>query len=79
MNIIIGEKPKKRRKKKKLRVFLYGFMRMGVKSAKVEFNDQDYVNSRSAYASLYKAIKRGGYPIDIHMIDYEIWLERRDM
>ena len=76
MKIIIGEKPKK---KKKLRVFLDGFMRMGVKSAKVEFNDQDYVNSKSAYTSLYKAIKRGGYPIDIHMIDYEVWLERRDM
>lgn len=63
----------------KLQSELRDFMDLNTKIVKVEWFEGEYVNSRSAAASLYKAAKVGGFPIKVESRKDEVYLTRTDM
>lgn len=55
------------------------FMRMNVKTVKVELEAGEYASPTVARGVFAVSIKRFGYPIDVRLRDGEIYLIRRDM
>ena len=68
---------KKRSYKGELRDYLQEFMKMNLKSVKVE--DHGYKTSNSAYKALHKATKYWVLPIDVVTRNGELYLVRRDI
>lgn len=65
--------------RKNLQGYLNEFMAWNIKVAKVEFNEKEYKNARSAQASFHKAIKTSKLPLTIIKRNDEIFLVRNDM
>lgn len=63
----------------KLTNYLNEFMRMNVKTAKVHFSDGEYKSVRIGAGCLGVAIKRNGYPIEVHVQEGDVYLMRRDL
>lgn len=63
----------------KLQGELEEFMNMNVEAAEVSFIANEYKSTNSCYSSLYKSIKRFGYPIQVVVRDGKLYLIRKDM
>lgn len=84
----IDEIPKRRYKTKdahrpeeyhNLKKELESFLKMDVKFVKVIFKNGEYATFKSAANSFVRASRTWMYPIKVHWIDEEIYLERTDM
>ena len=64
---------------KKMQALVREFMSMNIKIARVDFDEHDYKNTKSACGSFSRAIKDGGFPISVKMIDKELYLIRKDI
>lgn len=62
-----------------LQQFLQEFYDSKIEFAKVEFKENEYVNSDSCCSSLRAAIKRSCLPIKVISINKEIFLINKDM
>lgn len=62
-----------------LQQFLQEFYDSKIEFAKVEFKENEYVNSDSCCSSLQAAIKRSCLPIKVISINKEIFLINKDM
>lgn len=58
---------------------LDSFIKMNARIVKVNYLTNEFASYRSAYKSLYDAIKRAGYPINAHVRNGEVYLVRRDI
>lgn len=65
--------------KKNVHAYLREFVNMNVKVVKVDFDELDYANAKSAYSSFYKASRYGGYPVTAAMRNGELYLINRDI
>lgn len=65
--------------KKNLKVYFEEFMSSNIKVAKVEFNKGDYKSINVAYSVIYRSAKNHGFPIEVHRINKEIYLIRKDI
>jgi hypothetical protein len=65
--------------KKKLSAYLDGFMKMGVKYARVKINEYDYSNINTAYLCIKNGVKRQQYPIKVCRRNNQLYLERTDI
>lgn len=63
----------------KLQAKLTEFMQTNIKQAQVMFDEGEYVSASSAGASLWKSVKRFGFPIDVRRRGDKVYLIRRDM
>ena len=70
---------KKQGKKGVLKSKLDKFMGMGIKTAKVVWDEHDYSNPMSCYNAFILACRRHVFPIDVRMRNGEIYLVRRDL
>lgn len=74
---VVTEIPK--RTNHKLANYLNEFMRMNVKTARVCFTAGEYKSIRIGAGCLGVAIKRNGFPIDVHVQEGNVYLTRRDI
>lgn len=74
----VKELPRARRKTN-IRVRLDEFMSMGIKFAKLEYDAGEYKLPKYACGAFNISAKTGGYPIDVKMINGEVYLIRKDM
>lgn len=63
----------------KLAAELKEFMNMNVKTARVVFGKDDYVNINSARNSIRNAIERNGLPIKVRYLKENVYLIRTDI
>lgn len=71
--------PYERMGKKNLKDYLKEFINMDVKYAKVEFNENDYKTHISAHAALFNAALRHCLPVEVRIINKEVYLIRKDI
>ena len=64
---------------KPTRYYLREFMKMGVKCAKVDLQEGDYVSVQSAYHTLWGCATEHAFPIDVIRRGDDIYLSRRDI
>lgn len=75
----IEKLPNGKRRRSNLRVFFDEFMSENIKIAKLNFDDGTYCSAKSAQNTLTQSAKRRGYPIDVEIINGEVYLIRRDI
>ena len=64
---------------KPIRKYIEEFMKIGIKIAKVELNDDEYRDYESARVVFSNAVKRHCFPIDVVIRNKEVYLVRRDI
>lgn len=64
---------------KNLREYLNSFMKMNVKRVQVNFTPYEFASVYSAYASFNRMVKLFTYPIDVTIVNTELFLIRTDM
>lgn len=74
----VKEMPRMGYKRNELRARLAEFMRMNVKTVKVEW-EGTYMKAAHAQMNIYRAAKNGAFPIDVRRKRDEVYLIRRDM
>ena len=55
------------------------FMNMNIKIARVDYNESDYRSIKTAYSGFKNACKRYVAPIDVKVVNNELYLIRRDI
>ena len=55
------------------------FMNMNIKIARVDYSANEYKSIKSAYQCFKKACTRYAAPVDVKVINKELYLIRRDM
>lgn len=55
------------------------FMNMNIKIARVDYNESDYKSIKTAYTGFKNACKRYVAPIDVKVVNKELYLIRRDI
>lgn len=65
------------RRKNEMRDILNEYMKMNLKTVKVE--DHGYATNKLAYLAFKRAVDRWVFPINVHMRDGELYLDRRDI
>ena len=68
-----------KRTKKNLKVYFKEFMCSNLEAAKVELKDWEYSNIWVACTTFKQSIKRYGFPIEAHVINGELYIERTDI
>lgn len=64
---------------KNVLLYLYSFMQNDFKYARVDFNHSEYKSPASAAGSLKKSITYYNYPIEVNIINGEVYLTRLDI
>lgn len=59
--------------------YLYEFLKLNIKRAKMEYSDLDYAYPYSAYAATRSTAKYYNLPVSVHFVNNEIYLVRTDM
>lgn len=68
-----------KRTRKNLKVYFKEFMCSNLEAAKVELKDHEYSNVNVAWRTISCSIKRYGFPIEAHIINGELYIERTDI
>lgn len=63
----------------KLGQFLNGFVRSGIKVAKLDLDPDDYASPQVARSVLSVACKRWAVPVEVKIRDGQVYLVRTDM
>lgn len=70
---------KPRRKKGELKLWLDSFMSQDIKTARVDFNPDEYIAMIGAYNAMRRACVRHVLPVDVIMRNGDVYLIRRDL
>ena len=68
-----------KRTRNNLKVYFKEFMCSNLEAAKVEYKDYEYSTVYVAQRTFDQSIKRYGFPIEAHVIDGELYIERTDI
>lgn len=63
----------------RMQVEVETFMSMNIKMAKIDYVECEYKNPMACYKSFWTAVRRYAMPIQVTMIDGEVYLIRKDM
>ena len=58
---------------------LYEFYNMNIKVAKIDLDDREYSDLKSANLSIARGIKRWGLPLTVHKIGDELFIVNREL
>lgn len=72
----IPEKPSTLNLKHNLYEMLEDFVTRGIKYAKVQYDDSEYVSRDYARTAIHTCIKKNGFPIRVCMRNGSLYLER---
>ena len=64
---------------KKVGAYLQEFMKMNVKTARVDYTPEEYTSAQCVSTPFRYAINADGYPIKVQIINGDVYLTRTDM
>ena len=64
---------------KKVGTYLQEFMKMNVKTVRVDYSSDEYTSAQCATTPFRYAINADGYPIKVQIINGDVYLIRTDM